>query len=419
LKGATRLADRADTASKVGSGGALAVSLPAQGSAQQPGGSVAAPVALSFIAMAAFLILPQLMQAVVDDMRYTERAVGVLSSLVMAGSTASAVAAAYWVRRVAWRGAAYLALLGLVATEAGSMLWHAPAPFLALQCAAGFCGGSLYSLALTVLSDGRNPDRDFGYSVAAQVAFQVAGLLAGPSLLALGGVNALLGLFALLGLLGTLLVRSLPAHGRPPPASHGATRLLTLPTALALAGCFLFFFNVGCYWTYVELIGSAAGLGLRELANGLAVGVSFGIPGALLAAWLGERYGRLAPIALCALVTVVAALLLAGKVALPGFIASTVLYNLAWNLSLTYQYSTVNAVDRSGRGVAAAPAFHSGGAAAGPAVAAFLVSPADHGSVVWLVTASVLASLGCFAAASRLQRARRAGPSMTAAQSQP
>ncbi len=87
------------------------------------------------------------------------------------------------------------------------MVWHGLAPFFALQCVVGFCGGSLYSLALVVLSDGRNPDRAFGYTIAAQAAFQVIGLLAGPFLFGFAGVNTILGILALLGVAGSLVVR--------------------------------------------------------------------------------------------------------------------------------------------------------------------------------------------------------------------
>jgi hypothetical protein len=122
---------------------------------------------------------------------------------------------------------------------------------------------------------------------------------------------------------------------------------------------------------------------------------------------MGERGGRLQWIAWSALLSVCAAVLLFGRVELLAFALSAVLYNTAWNLSLSYQYATVNAVDDTGIGVAAAPAFHSAGAAAGPAIAAVLIMPGEHAVVVWLVIASVLASLICFAAAGAVHGRRR------------
>ena len=138
--------------------------------------------------------------------------------------------------------------------------------------------------------------------------------------------------------------------------------------------------------------------------NPVATGVAFGIAGALLASWLGDRRGRLLPIGLGAALTVGAVMPLLARFGVMTFVGSAIVYNFVWNLSLAFQYSTVNAVDRSGRGVAAAPAFHAAGAAAGPAVAAFLIGPGNFRPVIFLVVASVLLSYGCFQLATRSGR---------------
>lgn len=377
-------------------------------------GVIATAVIFSFVAMAGFLVLPQLVEAVVTGLHFSERQVGWLSALSATGSTLSALAATQWVRRVCWRRAAYVTLAGIALTNVVAMTWHQAAVFFPALFASGFFGGSLYSLALTVLSDGSRPDRSFGYSVAAQVAFQIVGLAVGPWVLRVGGLDGLLAIFALLAAMATALVRLIPRHGRPIRTTHAPLRHMSSGTMLALAGCFLFFFNIGCYWTYVELIGTASGLKAQSVANALALGVGVGIVGALLASWMGERRGRLPWIAGSAVLTVWAALLLLGHVGLPAFALSAVLYNIAWNLSLTYQYATVNAVDGTGIGVAAAPAFHSAGAAVGPATAAALIGPGGHLVVIWLVCASVLASLGCFTAAGAVHGRQRLKMKMTA-----
>ena len=95
-------------------------------------------------------------------------------------------------------------------------------------------------------------------------------------------------------------------------------------------------------------------------------------------------------------------MMVAGTIHLAGYAVSAIIYGNAWNLSMTYQYSTVNSLDASRRGVALAPAFHNAGGAAGPAIAALFVSDHDHRSVVWIVCISVLVSLACFMIARRL-----------------
>ncbi len=368
--------------------------------------TIAAAVCLSVFGSAAFLILPQLIEAAVADLHFTDQQVGFLSSALMAGSTVSAIAATFWVRRVSWRTATMAAALGVVATSVTSLYCHGVLTFMLLQALNGFFGGSLYSLSLTVLSDGRHADRHFGYSVASQVAFQVAGLVVGPWLIGRGGINALLTLFIGLNLVAAAISAWIPAGGARVAATTRSARLWTGPTLLALAGCFLFFFNIGCYWTYVELIGTGAGLGAQSVANGLAVGVAFGIAGALLASYLGDRRGRLLPIGASAVLTVLAVLPLLAHFSFHTFVGSAIVYNFVWNLSLTYQYSTVNAVDTTGRGVAAAPAFHAAGGSVGPAVAALLIGPGDYRAVIVLAAVSALLSFACFVFAMRAGRVR-------------
>ena len=180
---------------------------------------------------------------------------------------------------------------------------------------------------------------------------------------------------------------------------------------LALVGCFLFYVNIGAFWTYVERIGSAAGLGLDAVSNGVAFATLTSLAGVVFASWLGVRRGYVSPIAASAVVIVLAAAMLAGRPSLVMFVAANIIYSIAWNVSMTYQYSVVNAVDESRRGVALAPSFHSAGGAAGPAVAALFVTATDHDGALWLVGGSVLASVACFVLALRLHGpAHRSAP---------
>jgi len=368
-----------------------------------------AGVSLSVVGIATFLLMPQFIEAVVADLRYSEQQVGILSSAVMFGTTLAALAASVWIRRSSWRLVASIALIGLLLANGASMVVHGLVWFIALQGVVGFCGGSLYSLSLTVLSDGRRPDRYFAYAIGAQTMYQVLGLVAGPFLIHHGGVNAMLALFAVLCVLGLLIVRFVPVHVPIQRVATSGAGLLSRPVLFALAGCFLFYVNVGAYWTYIERIGTTAGIGLSAISNGLAFSTVASMAGVFLASWLGDRRGYLLPIAASAIGVVLAVVLLTGKLQLTAYIVSAVIYGIAWNLSMTYQYSTVNIVDRSRRGVALAPAFHNAGGAAGPAIAALVVSQTDHSSVLWLVSVSVLASLVCFVIALRLHARATAG----------
>jgi hypothetical protein len=68
-----------------------------------------------------------------------------------------------------------------------------------------------------------------------------------------------------------------------------------------------------------------------------------------------------------------------------------------------YQYALVAAVDGTGRCIAAVPAFHAIGAAAGPAVAALYLSGDNFLPVILIAAAAVIASQVLFVAALRLR----------------
>ncbi len=151
-------------------------------------------------------------------------------------------------------------------------------------------------------------------------------------------------------------------------------------------------------------MGAAAQFDAGFIGISLAVGVSFGIPGALLAAWCSERFGRVGPLALGALGTVIALVLLAGGVSQQNFVIALALYNFVWNFSLAFQYAAVNAADDSGRSVAAAPAFHAAGGAVGPGMAAMFVTGNSFIAVNVLAAAAVMLSLVLFAVAAGSRR---------------
>jgi predicted MFS family arabinose efflux permease len=362
-------------------------------------------VGLTVIAMAAFLVLPLYVGAAADSLGLNQSQIGLLSACVAMGSAASSVVMMLLVRRVPWRRAGCFTLTLMLFSMGLSTAIDDPRLFMLVQTLAALGGGATYSLALTALSDRSNSDSAFGVSIAAQVSFQVLGMLSIPSLVAIAGFEGLLVSFVLLEMLGLALLLWLPREGRdlPEQALSGGS-LFSLPLLLALFGCLFFFLNVGVVWTYVERMAVLAGFTPAQIGNSLAVGVAVGIPGALLAAWLGERFGRLGPLAIGALGTLVALFLLDPGMSVTSYVLAVVIYNFVWNFSLTFQYAAVNAVDVSGRGIAAAPAFHGLGAALGPGIAAMYVTEKNLAAVNWTAGAAVITSLVLFAIALALVR---------------
>ncbi len=366
--------------------------------------TIIAAILFTVVGASVFLILPILIGAAAEDFLLNESQLGFLSGSSMAGSTISALIAIFWVRSVNWRLAMFIAIavfgLGnLVAILVSEYTFLLVAIFIA-----SIGGGAAYSLALTILSDNDNPDRVFGYSIAAQVSFQVIGLLALPTVIGIGGLDALLAILCALAIMSLFAISVLPVSGKEVRLSNMFQIFTQTRVVFGLLGCVFFFFNVGCFWTFIGRMGNAYGYSPQVIGNSLALGVSAGIIGSLCASWLGNRHGRLMPLFASALGTVIAAVLLNSSEALLIYVLAVALYNFVWNYSLAYQYAVIADVDESGRSVAIAPAFHAAGAAMGPAVAGMMVVEDGFIIINILVAVSVMISFALFIPACRIKQ---------------
>ncbi len=360
-------------------------------------------IILTVVAAEIFLVLPMVLAAAAGDLQLSEQQIGFLAAATMSGAAVSSMLAVFWVRRVNWRLCAGLGLTLLASTLWLAILLHSYASLLVLLTIASIGGGAVYSLAITVLSDRSNSDRAFGFSLTAQVAFQVVGLLVLPHVTKAGGLSAVLAILGVLPVLALLTLRWLPAHGNTVTASR-ISEVIRQPRAmLALAGCLMFFFNIGVFWAYIERMGNAEGFSAERIGMGLAIGVAVGMLGSLTGSWLGAGLGRLRALILGTLGTLVALALLTKGMSFWVFVVAVGLYNYVWNFSLVYQYSVVTTVDSTGRCLAVAPAFHASGGALGPAVAAFYVSTDSFLAVNLLAAVAVIVSLMLFAPAVLLR----------------
>ena len=359
-----------------------------------PGARFAA-VGLTVVSAAGFLIMPVMVGAAVADLGLDDAEVGWLSSGIMGGSAVAAVLASLSVQRGSWRQLCFTALsvqvVGqLVSTqlEFGPLLW-------AFMLVASMGAGATYSFALAVIGEGDGSGRLFGFSVAAQVAFQMLGMLLLPWFAVDGGFAWVLVLLASLGVLGFGLTLMLPER-RWPVQKERIRAPIRWQAWLALGGCFFFFANIGAFWAYVERIGAAAGMSPEVLGNVLAVSVAAGLAGALMASWQGRRLGHLFPLALAAIITVASLLVVHDSASVPWFLVGFAAYNFAWNYSLAYQYDVVAHADVDGRLVALSPAFHGIGAAVSPIVVALLITSGGLIVVNVLAGVAVLLSLAAF-----------------------
>jgi DHA1 family inner membrane transport protein len=372
----------------------------------RPRGSpdVAIGVVLVVVGGATFSILPLLTAGAAETLGFSIRQVGIMSLAISIGSGAGALAAALSIRSVHWPRAAALALAGMLAANLAAILLHQYWTFILLQGIGGVFSTWITCLGMTILSDRDDPAREFGIAMAMQVASQIAAFSAGPTLLRISGLNGVLATLVVLSALAMLLAPKLPSHGSKGQVGKAAKGLLKPATALSFIGLGAFFVNAGAYWTYVELIGQAHGMTSRVVGNCVATAVSAGIVGGALAWKLGNRFGRLRPLCLSAVLTVLAALLLLKALGIVAFVVSGLLYCFSWNYSCAYQFAIISAVDDTGRGVAFSMVFCYLGAAVGAGLASVFVTPGDYHGVVWVVIVAVCCSTVLFALSTTLHK---------------
>ncbi|MDX1643036.1 MAG: MFS transporter [Thermoanaerobaculia bacterium] len=376
---------------------------PARDAVDRPA-AVAAVIGVGVVGSIVFLVLPFLVGAFTDELGLSRERVGYLGSADMLGMFVAAALATLWVRRFDWRRVAALALAILVGCHLISSLVDGFAPLAAVRALAGFAGGSLMAIALTALGDGRNPDRHFALFISGQL---------GLGALLLGLIPAVIERFGLDGIFLSLagvtavawgLVSMVPRSGRPTAADRGAQRSSfgLLPGLAALGACFVFNLGVMAVWAYMERIGVAADLPKETIGSALGLSLLAGLGGALLAALLVDRFGRVLPLTLTVALQLVALGLVARGGAI-GYAIGAMLFSFCWNFPVAYQLAITVRVDPSARLVVLFLGAVKLGYALGPAAAGLLLVPGgSYAPALWLGSACFVVSGAGYVALARL-----------------
>lgn len=354
---------------------------------------LAAAILLSVAGIAAFSILPVMIGTIADTQALNASQAGFIAAADLCGFALASLLAGIWTRGFDGRR---VAAVGLLVALIGNVLsLHTPRfeLLLVVRLLSGLGGGLAYSVAMSTLARSARPDRDFGLMVAAQITYQVVALFTLPRLVTAYGSDAIF-----LALAATvcasflaLLSKGLVMRSTEPtahPVSHSAAAWL------GVAAMALFSLNLGALWTYVERIGVGIGLSSPQTGTILAMALALSILGALGASWLGDRWGRRAPLVLASVAQLVSLVLLM-RTDTTSYSIGAVVYSLAWAFAVPYLYSLVASLDASGRLIVLSPAAQAVGAALGPAVAASLLDGAAYAPVSAVAAVALVGSMLC------------------------
>ena len=336
---------------------------------------------IGVIAPEVFIVQPGFVQGLVEYLQFTDAQAGYVASAEMFGLAGTTILMSFVAHRLNWRHVIVVSLLLMFIANALSTVVTRLEAFATLRFMAGLGGGSLVSLGFAIVGMSSNTDRNFGLMIMWVLTYGALGLFAMPWAYALtDSMNAVLWFFALFPLVALPFVKHLPASGESEQqGSATATPTSTGVKALAIFAMLAYFTAQGIVWAYLFLIGLAGGLDEQAVANGLTLSQFAGIAGALLAALMGIRYGRMVPLMLGILGGAACLYFLIGEFTFLVFAAVVCTYNFAWNVVHPFLLAVMADLDARGRIVVYAVAMQMMGLAFGPGLAASML---EDGSLV-------------------------------------
>jgi predicted MFS family arabinose efflux permease len=340
---------------------------------------------------------------------------GTLAAVESLGIGVTSFFGPLWISRLDHRACAITGILVCVLGNAVTALAGSYYAVLAARLALGLFGeGVLLTVSFSVLGQVRNVDRGFAIALTAAVSFGAAVIAsAAVSQRLLPSVGTLAPLIAIalatVPFVGWFSPVRTPAAGtaesRRPRGKNGLV-------ILALTAQAVWFGAPGAFWTFAEQVATDKGVAAGSAELALSVGELTSLLGSLLAALVGDRWGRLGPI----------------SAATAGMVLTAVLYQLCrtpwevglglfafyslWNYGTVYQMSLVSSLDEGGKLAVVMPAAQVFGLSIGPLVAGNWM--ARNGDAAVAMATATFAALGVALYAVTSYRVRQArSPSST------
>ena len=335
--------------------------------------SIAAAVYVSIVGVFALMIMPIVPGVLISQLGFSgEAAVGVISAEVVGGALAS-ILAMFWISRVNWRIAALCSVFVVVIGNVVSVFITDATTLTFVRFLVGLLGqGTAFVIGISMIQSTTDPDKNFGFVIAAQVAFGVLALLSLQRIVigfdSVGGVYIPLAALAIIGL---PLIRKLATgfEAQPDQADQKQAGSVFLPVA-GLVVMLIWCIGLGSMWAFVSLIGEAGGLDAVDAQLALAVSSGVAILGAIGAAALaGKGVGRFMPVTIALLAQAGMAWFLQGEMNWLEMAIKASIFQIFWNMTGPFIMGAIASSDTSGKVSVLIPAAQTAGFSIGPVIA--------------------------------------------------
>jgi hypothetical protein len=163
----------------------------------------------------------------------------------------------------------------------------------------------------------------------------------------------------------------------------------------------------GAFWTFVEQVAMDKGVATNTAEVAVSIAELVGLAGTVAAAGLGDRFGKLRPIALATAIMILSAIAYGQSSAILGLGVCLAIFYAFWNYGTVYQMSFVSDLDTAGRSAVVMPATEVFGLSFGPYVTGHLMVSHGDGAVTATTVVFALGGLALFLICFAGMRRRR------------
>lgn len=356
-------------------------------------------VLLALLGTAGFFYV-NLAAAIVDGLTgtlgFTSAQAGTVMSANIYGASLGGLIAVFIVRRFPWRRVLVASLGVLLALELVSLSVHSYSVLLPLRVVDGLVGGTSVGVALSLLARTNNPDRAFGALLVFQFVFGGLGSMWLPGLVKEHGTWVLFVCMAAMDLAAVITAIFLrmrdDMRGKTGAAASVPVARIFRLTAATLLALFLFQAAQMGLFAFIIPLGENSALTLPFISQTVGWTTWIGALGAVCVIVFGTRMGRVRPLVIAMIATLLgmAGLYLAQHKSV--FFAANSITAITWSFVVPYLFGIASMLDRTGR-LATLAGFVSGlGLASGPLIAGWLAQPHDFVPMISVALVFLVAS---------------------------
>jgi predicted MFS family arabinose efflux permease len=357
-----------------------------------------AMIGFSMLGNSSLVVQPMIVGGMVDELGFTEQQAGLIASVELSGLSLGMLLLVGISQRIPRGVLAAAGVVTVVVTNVTACGIHEFQWMLLVRFLAGTGAAMALAVFLAMGAAEERPENTFAVVNALSIAYSGVFTPFAPAMLAAWKLPGLFLTLAAVALLMLPLTFGLDppriarrAGDRPARSGSGGVPARVIMLLLMM---FLLYCGHGSIWAYQQRIG--VGLGLSSAEVGKWIGLSMligGVSGSLIARALGMKLGRVWPQVLSLGVSAVGAVMLVVGSTPEMFASACGLVALSWFYGLPYQMGLLAAFDPRGRANMAGLVMTTGGSAAGPALAAMLITQSGHAAIGAFAGLSYLLSL--------------------------